>query len=168
MAQRETRNKRQKKKARFGLSSWQRIWLPPTSGWTRIWINGWSGIHSHRGRDRANAHGVDDERIGKCDLWASARGSGNPTAPTSLPASGLGVGGDRRGAVGTSGDESKADATARRNAAVHLGEPRAGKAGKREIGRIGGGALEPGATPRTQPKRRIQSAQSHAGECARL
>src|SRR6266516_4882949 len=70
MAQRETRNKRQKKKARFGLSSWQRIWLPPTSGWTRIWINGWSGIHSHRGRDRANAHGVDDERIGKCDLWA--------------------------------------------------------------------------------------------------
>ncbi len=26
----------------------------------------------HGGRDRANAHGVDEERLGKCDLWARA------------------------------------------------------------------------------------------------
>ena len=33
----------------------------------------------------------------------------------------VGVGGDRRGAVGTSGDEAKGDGTARRNTAVYLG-----------------------------------------------
>src|SRR6266576_1955779 len=44
----------------------------------------------------------------------------------------VGVGGDRRGALGTSGDEAKGDGTARRNAAVPLGQQRLGEAGKRQ------------------------------------
>ena len=41
-------------------------------------------LTSHSGRYRANALGVDDERIGKCDLWARARGSRNATTATSV------------------------------------------------------------------------------------
>src|SRR5205823_6273926 len=70
----------------------------------------------HGGRDRANAHGVDHERIGQCDLRASAHRSRNPTTPTRLTPPGLGGRGDRRGAVARSGEASPADATARRNA----------------------------------------------------
>jgi hypothetical protein len=73
-------------------------------------------------RDRANARGVDDQRVGKCDVWTRARGSRDPTIATGVTPSRVGIGGDRRGVVGTGGDESKRDATARRNEAVHLGE----------------------------------------------
>ena len=61
---------------------------------------------------------VDDERSGKWDLWARACGGGHPTAPTSTAPSGVGVGGDRRGAVGPGGEESTGDGTARRNAVM--------------------------------------------------
>src|SRR6266699_217289 len=108
------------------------------------------------------------ERLGQCDLRASARRRRNPTTPTRLTPPGLGGGGDRRGAVARSGEESKAYAAARRNTPVYLGEPRVGKAGKRETARLGSGALQPRATAGTQPQRRVQSARSHAGECARL
>jgi len=79
----------------------------------------------------------------------------------------VGVGGDRRGALGTSGEESKGDGTARRNAAVHLGQQRLGEARKRQAGRIGLGTFQSGAPDGPQPTRGVQSAR-HSGECARV
>jgi len=47
--------------------------------------------------------------------------AGTQRLPRALHRSVVGVGGDRRGALGTSGEESKGDGTARRNTAVYLG-----------------------------------------------